>query len=405
MAKVSITDLDLRDRRVLVRVDFNVPIEGGEVADDTRLRASLPTIRHILDAGGQPVLMSHLGRPEGEVVPELSLKPVAEVLQVLLGREVLLSPDCVGEETTALVKRAPEGSVVLLENLRFHADEEANAPGFATQLSELGDVYVNDAFGSAHRAHASTEGVTHYFVDCAAGLLMQKELDYLGTALADPGRPYVAIMGGAKISGKIDVIENLFSKVDTLLIGGGMAFTFFKAMGLEIGKSLLEEDRVGVAAHLLKRAEAEGVDLILPTDTVVAAEMTEGIPAQIVPRDQIPADLEGFDIGTETRKRFSDVVLSAKTVVWNGPLGVCEIYSFSKGSRAVANALVTATERGATTIVGGGETAAAMADFGVAEKLSHVSTGGGASLEFLEGQTLPGVAALSDREEELGIEN
>ena len=400
MAKLSITDLDLRDKRVLVRVDFNVPIEDGQVADDTRLRASLPTIRHILDAGGQPVLMSHLGRPDGEVVSELSLAPVAEALQVLLGREVLLSPDCVGEATNSLVKRAPEGSVVLLENLRFHADEEKNAPGFATQLSELGDVYVNDAFGSAHRAHASTEGVTHYFVDCAAGLLMQKELDYLGTALADPARPYVAIMGGAKISGKIDVIENLFSKVDILLIGGGMAFTFFKAMGLEIGKSLLEEDRVGVAAHLLKRAEDEDVDLVLPTDTVVAAKMTEGVPAQIVPRDQIPADLEGFDIGTETRKRFADVVLSAKTVVWNGPLGVCEIFSFSKGSRSVAEALVTATERGATTIVGGGETAAAMADFGVAEKLSHVSTGGGASLEFLEGQTLPGVAALSDREME-----
>ena len=399
MAKLSITDLDLRDKRVLVRVDFNVPIEDGQVADDTRLRASLPTIRHILDAGGQPVLMSHLGRPDGEVVPELSLAPVAEALQVLLGREVLLSPDCVGEATNSLVKRAPEGSVVLLENLRFHADEEKNAPGFATQLSELGDVYVNDAFGSAHRAHASTEGVTHYFVECAAGLLMQKELDYLGTALADPARPYVAIMGGAKISGKIDVIENLFSKVDALLIGGGMAFTFFKAMGLEIGKSLLEEDRVGVAAHLLKRAEDEDVDLVLPTDTVVAAEMTEGVPVQIVPRDQIPADLEGFDIGTETRKRFADVVLSAKTVVWNGPLGVCEIFSFSKGSRSVAEALVTATARGATTIVGGGETAAAMADFGVAEKLSHVSTGGGASLEFLEGQTLPGVAALSDREE------
>ena len=402
MAKLSITDLDLRDKRVLVRVDFNVPIEAGAVTDDTRLRASLPTIRHILDAGGQPVLMSHLGRPDGGVVPELSLKPVAEALQILLGREVLLSPDCVGEATNSLVKRASAGSVVLLENLRFHADEEDNAPGFATRLSEFGDVYVNDAFGSAHRAHASTEGVTHYFVDCAAGLLMQKELDYLDTALADPARPYIAIMGGAKISGKIDVIENLFSKVDTLLIGGGMAFTFFKAMGLEIGKSLLEEDRVGVAAHLLKRAEEEEVDLILPTDTVVAAEMTEGVPAQIVPRDQIPADLEGFDIGTETRKRFSNEVLNAKTVVWNGPWGVCEIFSFSQGSRAVASALVTATERGATTIVGGGETAAAMADFGVAEQLSHVSTGGGASLEFLEGQTLPGVAALSDREEEEG---
>ncbi len=400
MAKLSITDLDLTDKRVLVRVDFNVPLEDRQVADDTRLRASLPTIRHILDAGGKPVLMSHLGRPGGNVVPALSLKPVGEALQLLLGREVILAPDCVGAAAIAAVKRAPKGSVVLLENLRFHAAEENNAPGFATQLAELGDVYVNDAFGSAHRAHASTEGVTHYFVNCAAGVLMQKELDYLGTALANPAQPYVAVMGGAKISGKIDVIENLFSKVNTLLIGGGMAFTFFVAMGLEIGKSLLEEDRVEVAANLLKRAKVKGANLILPTDTVVAAKMAEGVPAQIVPRDQIPADMEGFDIGPETRKRFSDVVLNAKTVVWNGPLGVCEIDSFSKGSRAVANALVAATERGATTIVGGGETAAAMADFGVAEKLSHVSTGGGASLEFLEGKTLPGVAALSDREED-----
>ena len=398
VAKMSIADLDLTGKRVLVRVDFNVPLEDGRVADDTRLRAALPTIQHILDAGGKPVLMSHLGRPEGEVIPELSLEPIAEALQLLLGREVVRAPDCVGEATMDAVKRAPEGSVALLENLRFHADEEGNAPGFATQLSELGDVYVNDAFGTAHRAHASTEGVTHYFLECVAGLLMQRELDYLGAALADPARPYVAIMGGAKISGKIDIIENLFSKVDTLLIGGGMAFTFFEAMGLEIGKSLLEEDRVSVAAELLQRAEAEGVNLILPVDTVVAPEMAEGVPVQIVPRDRIPADMEGFDIGPKTRERFSDVVLNAKTVMWNGPLGACEIYSFSKGSRAIANALVTATRQGATTIVGGGETAAAIADFGVAKKLSHVSTGGGASLAFLEGQTLPGVAALSDRE-------
>lgn len=401
MVKLPITDLDLTGKRVLMRVDFNVPLEGGQVSDNTRLQASLPTIQHILDQGGKPVLMSHLGRPGGEVVPELSLKPVGEALQRLLGREVLQAPDCVGAMTTAAVKNAPEGSVVLLENTRFHTAEEENAPGFATELAELGDVYVNDAFGTAHRAHASTEGVTHYFVACAAGLLMQKELDYLGTALAEPARPFVAIMGGAKISGKIDVIESLFSKVDTLLIGGGMAFTFFKAMGLEIGKSLLEEDRIEVAANLIKRAEAEGLNLVLPTDTVVAAEMAEGMPTQIVPCDQIPADLEGFDIGTETRQRFVSEVLKAKTVVWNGPLGVAEIYSFSKGSREIAEALANVTEQGATTIVGGGETAAAVADFGVADKLSHVSTGGGASLEFLEGKTLPGVAALSDVEDDL----
>ena len=401
MAKLSITDLDLTGKRVLLRVDFNVPLADGQVLDDTRLQASLPTIQHILDQGGKPVLMSHLGRPGGEVVPELSLKSVGEVLQRLLGREVVQAPDCVGPMTIAAVKNAPDGSVVLLENLRFHAAEEENAPGFATQLAELGDVYVNDAFGTAHRAHASTEGVTHYFVECAAGLLMQKELDYLGTALIEPARPFVAIMGGAKISGKIDVIESLFSKVDTLLIGGGMAFTFFKAMGLEIGKSLLEEDRIEVAAHLIERAEAKGVKLVLPTDTVVAAEMSEGVPTQIVSRDQIPVDLEGFDIGTETRQRFISEVLKAKTVVWNGPLGVAEIYSFSKGSREVAEALVRATEQGATTIVGGGETAAAVASFGIADKLSHVSTGGGASLEFLEGKRLPGVDALSDKEEDV----
>ena len=398
MKKLSIMDLNLASKRVLTRVDFNVPIdEDGQVGDDTRLRASLPTIRHILDQGGRPVLMSHLGRPNGEVVAKLSLKPVAKALQVLLGREVIMAPDCIGAQTGAVVKGAPEGSVVLLENLRFHKEEEDNAPGFAMQLAELGDLYVNDAFGTAHRAHASTEGVTHYFVECAAGLLLQKELDYLGGALAKPKRPFVAIMGGAKISGKIDVIEHLFSKVDTLLVGGGMAFTFLKAMGLEIGKSLLEKDRIDVAANLIQRAKDEGVKLLLPVDTVVAADMAEGVPTQIVPRDQIPAELEGFDIGPETRKLFAEEVKKAKTVIWNGPLGVCEIYSFSLGSRAVAQALVDATESGATTIVGGGETAAAVADFGMAEKLSHVSTGGGASLEFLEGKTLPGVAALSDK--------
>lgn len=397
MGKLSITDLDVTGKRVLTRVDFNVPLDDGRVSDDTRLQASLPTIQFILDQGGTPVLMSHLGRPKGKVVADMSLRPVADALQLLLGRKVILTPDCVGMET--VVKNAPDGSVVLLENLRFHAEEEDNAPGFAKALSEMGDVYVNDAFGTAHRAHASTEGVTHYFVDCAAGLLMQKELDYLGAALSNPQRPFVAIMGGAKISGKIDVIENLFSKIDTLLIGGGMAFTFFKAMGLEIGKSLLEADRIEIAANLLKRAKSEGVNLILPVDTVVAGQMAEGVPVQVVASNQIPADQVGFDIGPQTARLFAEEVQKAKTVVWNGPLGVCEIFSFSKGSRTVAEALAKATKLGATTIVGGGETAAAVADFGVADQLSHVSTGGGASLEFLEGKTLPGVTALSDKED------
>ncbi|MCZ6634359.1 MAG: phosphoglycerate kinase [bacterium] len=398
MSKLSITDLDLSGKRVLVRVDFNVPLESGQVADDTRLQASLPTIRHILDEGGHPVLMSHLGRPGGTVVPNLSLQPVAEALAGLLGREVILAPDCVGDEVMDGLKRMPEGAVVLLENLRFHPDEEENAPGFSRQLAELGEMYVNDAFGTAHRAHASTEGVTHYMVDCASGFLMQKELDYLGGALADPARPFVAIIGGAKISGKIDVIGNLFPKVDTLLIGGGMAFTFFKALGLEIGNSILEVDRIEVAEALLKQAEEEDVDLLLPVDTVVASQMAEGVPIQTVGRGQIPVHMEGFDIGPETARQFSEVVLKGKTIVWNGPLGVCEMDSFSKGTRAVGEALVQATEQGATTIVGGGETAAAVADFGFADKLSHVSTGGGASLEFLEGKTLPGVSALAEKE-------
>ncbi len=380
LAKVSITDLELSGKRVLVRVDFNVPLEHGNIVDDTRIRASLPTIRHILQEGALPVLMSHLGRPSGQVVPELSLKPVGRALSDLLACEVVQADNCVGEHVADLVKNASEGSVVLLENLRFQPGEEGNDPGFACDLAELGEVYINDAFGTAHRAHASTEGVTHYFVDCAAGLLMQTELNYLGGALADPASPFVAIMGGAKISGKIDVIEHLLPIVDTLLIGGGMAFTFYKAMGLEIGKSIFEEDRIEVASNLLEMAKEQNVELLLPLDNVIAAEISPSAPTEVVGRDRIPAEKEGLDIGPQTRELFSDVILKARTIVWNGPLGVCEVESFSHGSRAVAEALALATDQGATTIVGGGETAAAVADFGVADRLSHVSTGGGASL-------------------------
>ena len=397
MEKLAITDLDLTDKRVLVRVDFNVPLKGTTVSDDTRLRASIPTIQHILDAGGLPVLMSHLGRPEGQRVAELSLEPVGRVLQTLLGREVVSVSECVGPEAVAAVKNAETGTVILLENLRFHKEEEENTPGFAIQFAELGDVYVNDAFGTAHRAHASTEGVTHYFAECAAGLLMQKELDYLGGALTDPEEPFVAVMGGAKVSGKIDVIEHLLSKVNALLIGGGMAYTFFKVMGLEIGKSLLEEDRMGVAETVLKRAEETGVRIELPVDCVVAPDLGEDVSTTVVARDAIPPDQESADIGPETREIFGEVIASARTVVWNGPMGVYEMTPFSKGTTAVANALAQATERGATTIVGGGETAAAVADMGLVDRISHVSTGGGASLEFLEGKDLPGVVALSER--------
>ena len=397
MAKLSISDVDVSGKRVLVRVDFNVPLGDGAVADATRLRASLPTIQYIIEHGGIPVLMSHLGRPGGKVLPEASLRPVASRLGELLGGDVTMADDCVGDAVEALVKNASAGDVVLLENLRYHAEEEANDPAFARALGELGDVYVNDAFGTAHRAHASTEGVTHHFVTCAAGFLVQKELDYLGQALADPKRPFVAIMGGAKISGKIDVIENLLPRVDALLIGGGMAYTFYKAMGLEIGKSLLDVERLGVAEMLLQRASANDLNLVLPVDCVVASELKEGAQTTVVPRDAIPAELQGLDIGPETRRLFADEILKAKTVVWNGPVGVFEMKPFDEGTRAIADALVAATENGATTVIGGGETAAAVAGFGLADKVSHVSTGGGASLEFLEGKELPGVAALTDK--------
>lgn len=395
MAKLSITDLELAGRRVLVRVDFNVPLQNGGVGDDTRIRAALPTVRYILDHGGVPILMSHLGRPGGRANSEFSLKPVAERLGELLGRDVLMAPDCVGPEAEALAKGAD--GVVLLENLRFHAAEEANDPDFARQLCELGSAYVNDAFGTAHRAHASTEGVTHHFVDCAAGFLMQRELDSLEEALSAPARPFVAVLGGAKISGKIDIIQHLLSLVDTLLIGGGMAYTFFKAMGLEIGRSLLEEDRVGMAEVLLTRAAGAGVRLLLPTDCVVAVAPRDDAVSQVVPRDAMPADLEGFDIGPDTRTIFSEEILNAGSVVWNGPMGVSEIPAFAPGTHAVAQAVAEASSRGANTLAGGGETVGALTTCGLADRLGHVSTGGGAFLEFLEGRVLPGVAALSDR--------
>ena len=397
MNKLAITDLDLTGKRVLVRVDFNVPLDGSRVSDDTRLRASVPTIQHILDAGGLPILMSHLGRPKGEVVPELSLEPVGRALQDLLGREVVFVPTSVGPEAVTAVKEAETGTVVLLENLRFHREEEESAPDFAMQFADLGDVYVNDAFGTAHRAHASTEGVTHYFTDCASGLLMQKELDYLGGALAEPKKPFVAVMGGAKVSGKIDVIENLLPKVDALLIGGGMAYTFFKVMGIEIGKSLLEEERMVVAEDVLKRAEDVGVQIELPVDAVVAENLGNDVATSVVSRDGIPTDQEAADIGPSTASLFGEVIESAETVIWNGPMGVFEMPPFANGTRAVAEAMAKATGMGATTIVGGGETAAAVADYGLTTRISHVSTGGGASLEFLEGKELPGVVALSEK--------
>ena len=397
MNKLSIDSLDLKDKRVLVRVDFNVPLDDNrKVTDDRRITASLPTIKKIINDGGKAILMSHLGRPKGKVKPEFSLKPAAEKLSELLGKDVKLAPDCIGDDVKKMVDGMKNGEVILLENLRFHGEEEKNDQSFAKKLAELGDVYVNDAFGTAHRAHASTEGVTHFIKMCATGYLMQRELDYLGSALSKPERPYCAILGGAKISGKIDVIMNLFDKVDTLIIGGGMAFTFFKAQGKEIGKSLLEQEKIDLAKEVLKKAENSKIKFILPVDVVVASEAKNDSPSETVKIDNIPADKMGLDIGSETVKLFSGELLKSKTIVWNGPMGVFEMDNFARGTFAIADTLVKATEKGAVTVIGGGDSAAAITKAGLDRKVSHVSTGGGASLEFLEGKTLPGVEALSD---------
>jgi phosphoglycerate kinase len=397
MNKLSIDDIELKDKRVLVRVDFNVPLdENQRVTDDRRITAALPTIRKIVNDGGKAILMSHLGRPKGTVKPEFSLKPAAERLSQLLGKEVRLAPDSIGEEVKSMINGMKDGDVILLENLRFHEEEEKNDPSFAEKLAKLGDVYVNDAFGTAHRAHASTEGVTHFIKTCAAGYLMQKELDYLGSALGKPERPYCAILGGAKISGKIDVIMNLFDKVDTLLIGGGMAFTFFKAQGKEIGKSLLEEEKIELAKEVLKKAGNSKIKFLLPLDVVVASEFKNESPSETVNIDNIPSDKMGLDIGSETIKLFSDELMKSRTIVWNGPMGVFEMDNFAKGTFAIADVLAKATANGAVTVIGGGDSAAAITKAGLDDKVSHVSTGGGASLEFLEGKALPGVEALSD---------
>ncbi len=398
MKKLSIDNLDLKNKRVLVRVDFNVPLdENLKITDDRRISSSLPTIKKIIADGGKAILMSHLGRPKGKFNLKYSLKPAAEKLSELLGKEVKLASDCIGSGVKDLVNKMNSGDVLLLENLRFHEEEEKNDPEFSKQLAELGDIYINDAFGSAHRAHASTEGVTKYIKLNASGYLMQKELDYLGSAISNPVRPYCAILGGAKISGKIDVIQNLLDKVDTMIIGGGMAYTFFKAQGLEIGKSLLEEEKLQMAKELLDKISKSKVNFLLPVDITVSDEFKNDSPSRVVNINEIPSDKMGLDIGPKTIKLFRDELLSSKTIVWNGPMGVFEMDNFAKGTNAIAEALVEATEKGAVTIVGGGDSAAAISKAGLDDKVSHVSTGGGASLEFLEGKTLPGVAALSEK--------
>jgi phosphoglycerate kinase len=395
LEKLSIADVPIRGKRVFIRVDFNVPLDRqGHVTDDTRIQASLPTIRHAVAGGAKVVLASHLGRPGGKVEPRYSLKPVAARLSELLGKSITMADDCVGPMVEDAVERMHEGDVLLLENLRFHAEEEKNDPAFAQQLARLADVYVNDAFGTAHRAHASTEGMTKFLPTAVAGLLMQAELSHLGRLLATPAHPYIAILGGAKVSDKIGLIINLLPTLDRVLIGGGMAYTFLVAQGVPVGKSLVEADKLDAAREILAKAASLGVVMHLPEDHVIAEHLDADAATQVVPRDGIPSGWMGVDIGPRTIEVFSGVIGEAKTVVWNGPMGVFEIPPFAKGTSALAMAVASST---ATTIVGGGDSVAAVNQAGVEQRITHISTGGGAFLELLEGRELPGVAALTDK--------
>ena len=394
MAKATIRDVDVKGKRVLVRVDFNVPMNAErEITDDTRIRAALPTIKYLIDHGAKVILASHLGRPKGKPADEFRMDPVARRLSELLGKPVRKLDECVGDKVKAEVAAMNDGDVVLLENLRFHAEEEANDEGFARALADIADLYVNDAFGTAHRAHASTAGVAK-FLPAVAGFLMEKEIEVMGKALADPERPFVAILGGAKVKDKVGVVRNLLDKVDTLMVGGGMAYTFLKAQGLEVGQSILEADKIDLAKELMEKARARGVRFMLPSDVVVADRFAEDAKTRVVPVDQIPPDWQALDIGPETVAKFGKAIADAKTVVWNGPMGVFEMKPFAEGTRGIAKALA---ESKATTIVGGGDSAAALEEMGFADKVTHVSTGGGASLEFLEGKELPGVVVLKDK--------
>ncbi|MDQ2904068.1 MAG: phosphoglycerate kinase [Chloroflexota bacterium] len=397
MNKKTLRDIDVAGKRVLVRADFNVPLDAQRhITDDTRIRAALPTIAYLLEHGAAVILMSHLGRPDGQAVEKLRLAPVAERLSNLLGRPVHMAPDSTGPEVEALAHTLQPGQVLLLENLRFHAQEEKNDPAFARQLASLGDIYVNDAFGTAHRAHASTEGVTHDLPG-VAGFLMEKEINFLGSALEDPRRPFAAISGGAKISDKIPVLERLITMVDLLLIGGGMANTFLKAQGNEVGDSLIEESKTGFAADLMMKAHQRGLELLLPVDVVVADRFAADATHKVVSSDQVEPGWRIMDIGPATIAAFREALQGAQTIIWNGTLGVAEMPAFAQGTNAIITLLEEQTAVGATTIIGGGDSAAAVDHAGAAHKMTHVSTGGGASLEFLEGRVLPGVAALQDK--------
>mgnify|MGYP000998776975 FL=1 len=392
--KMSVADLDVKGKRVIVRVDFNVPLDSeGNITDDKRIRGALPTIKYIIENGGKLILVSHLGRPKNGFEAKYSMKPAADRLSELLGKEVILAKDVIGEDAKAKAAALKEGEILMLENVRFHKEETKNDPDFAKELASMADIYVNDAFGTAHRAHASTAGLADY-LPSACGFLIKKELDIMGKALDNPERPFVAILGGAKVSDKISVIENLIDKVDTLIIGGGMAYTFFKAQGHGVGKSICEDDKVELASSLLAKAKEKGVNLLLPVDNVVGKEFDANTEAKTVPSEAIPDDWMGLDIGEETIKLFSDAIKDAKTVVWNGPMGVFEMERFANGTKKIAEALANSN---AITIVGGGDSAAAVEQLGFADKITHISTGGGASLEFLEGKELPGIAVLNEK--------
>lgn len=394
MNKKSVKDIDVKGKVVFCRVDFNVPMKDGNVTDDTRIRAALPTIKYLTGQGAKVLLASHLGRPKGQVTEELRLTPVAKRLQELLGQEVKKADEAYGDNVKKQISDLKEGDVLVLENVRFYPGEEKNDPELSKAFADLADVYVNDAFGAAHRAHASTAGIAAY-LPAVAGFLMQKELEVLGKAITNPDRPFTAIIGGAKVKDKIGVIESLLDKVDNLIIGGGLAYTFVKALGHEVGKSLLEEDKVDLAKSFMERAKEKGVNFLIPTDVLVADDFSNDANTSIVPISEIPSDLEALDIGTETREKYADVIKNSKLVVWNGPMGVFEIDAFAKGTKAIAEALAEAKDT--YSVIGGGDSAAAVEKFGLADQMSHISTGGGASLEFMEGKELPGVTALNDK--------